>query len=316
MSVLDRLFLLAVDLVPKLPVWLTASVFRVAAEVATTLRLAGVPQLEANYRRVLPQATPRELRRVVRRGMRSYMRYYEEAIRLPSVPVAQLSARVRVVDQFGMREHAARGEVVVGALGHLGNWDLAGAWCSSYLAPVLTVAERLRPPELFEYFLRVRRELGMTIVPAEKDGSTFRELIRLSRSGPLIVPLLADRDLSRRGVEVELFGEPARVAAGPAALALAVRAPLMPVVIAYERLHGPRRQAAGSRWGTVITFCPAVEPVAGSRQSAMQAMTQQWIDALAAGIAEHPEDWHMLQKIFVADLDARADRPRDRAGET
>lgn len=302
---LDRLFLRAADIVPKLPRIVSSAIFRSAAELAATFRLAGVPQLERNYRRIRPGATDREIRRLVRRGMRSYMRYYEEALRLQTVTPEQLAQRVRIVDEFGIREHVARGGVIVAALGHLANWDLAGAWCSRHLMPVLTVAERLRPPELFEYFVRVRTEVGMTIIPADRDGSTFRELLRHSRNGPLLVPLLADRDLSRHGIEVDLFGHPAKVAAGPATLSVAIGAPLMPVVIHYERLRGARRQAAGGPWGIVVRFRPPVAVPSGDRRHVVTTMTQAWVDDLARGIAARPEDWHMLQPIFTADMDPR-----------
>jgi KDO2-lipid IV(A) lauroyltransferase len=31
-------------------------------------------------------------------------------------------------------------------------------------------------------------------------------------------------------------------------------------------------------------------------------MTQACADALAGGIRQYPQDWHMLQRVFVADL--------------
>jgi KDO2-lipid IV(A) lauroyltransferase len=33
-------------------------------------------------------------------------------------------------------------------------------------------------------------------------------------------------------------------------------------------------------------------------------MTQELADTFAAGIAEHPEDWHMLQPMWLADVRA------------
>ena len=113
------------------------------------------------------------------------------------------------------------------------------------------------------------------------------------------MPLLADRDLTDTGVPVTLFGEPARMAAGPAALALVTGAALHPVTIHYERL----RRGAPARWGTVVTFHPEVAvPESSSRPEQVAAMTQACADALGAGIAAHPQDWHMLQRVFVADL--------------
>jgi KDO2-lipid IV(A) lauroyltransferase len=112
------------------------------------------------------------------------------------------------------------------------------------------------------------------------------------------VPLLADRDLTATGVPVAMFGETARMAAGPASLALVTGAALYPVTLHYERLPA----GAPARWGTVVTFHPEVVPPAGERSEQIAAMTQACADALAEGISRHPQDWHMLQRVFVADL--------------
>src|SRR5699024_1914518 len=160
---------------------------------------------------------------------------------------------VRATGHEHVAERVARGETFVLALGHAGNWDLAGAWGTRHIGTVVTVAERLEPEELFTRFTEFRESLGMVIIPF--DHGAFRELLRESRR-PGIVPLLADRDLSSTGVDVEITGHEVRVAPGPAALALAREAPLLPLLIHYERLHGARRRAARSPWGIHIHFLP------------------------------------------------------------
>ena len=181
-------------------------------------------------------------------------------------------------------------------LGHLGNWDHAGAWSTLALAPVTTVAERLRPERLFDRFVRFRERLGMTIIPLTGGSDVFRSLLRTLRDGGF-VPLLADRDLTEGGVEVELFGEPARMAVGPAALALQSGAALFAVAIHYE--PGER-----GRQGIVITWSPPIDTTdVGSGRPAIAELTQRCADHLAGAIAEHPQDWHMLQRVFTADLD-------------
>jgi len=167
--------------------------------------------------------------------------------------------------------------------------------------------------------LAFRNSLGIEIL-ALGDGDVFRELMRGARGPGKLIPLLADRDLTARGVEVDLFGERARVAAGPAALAVSTGAPLLTASIRYERLTGPRRRAAGTPWGIVIRFFPQVAvPDGVPRSERVAAVTQAWVDHLEEAIAADPEDWHMLQKVFVADLDpdryART-RAKDAQGAT
>jgi len=274
-----------------------------AADVTWLLRRGGVVQLEANYARVRPDLDAREVRRLGRVGMRSYMRYFGEAFTLRSLTPAQIDARVRATGVEAVQAALDEGQGLVLALGHLGNWDLAGAWATRNLAPVTTVAERLKPEELFQEFLAFRESIGLRIL-ALGDGDVFRDLVRTTRAGTVLVPLLADRDLTAKGIEVDLAGHRARVAAGPAALAVTAKAALLTTVITYERLHGERRRAAGSPWGIHIAFGPLIRPRDDlARGEQVRALTQAWVDDLAEGIRHDPQDWHMLQKVFIADLD-------------
>jgi KDO2-lipid IV(A) lauroyltransferase len=260
-----------------------------------TVARGGAARMRSNYAKVRPDLDDSGLDALVRDGMRSYLRYYGEAFRLPVLSAQDLADRVRVQGDEPVRAAVDSGVAPVAFLGHMGNWDLAGAWASVHWTQVTTVAERLKPEEMFVEFLRFREGLGMRILPLTGGVDPFpvlREATR--RSG--IVPLLADRDLTRKGVEVDFCGHRARMAAGPAALALAEGAPLFPVSIRHER--------RGQSWGIVITFHPQVHAPDGvDRKEAIQQMTQGCADALGAAVTEHTADWHMLQKVFVDDLD-------------
>lgn len=178
------------------------------------------------------------------------------------------------------------------ALPHLANWDLAGVWATRALGiPFTTVAERLRPESLYDRFVAYRESLGMEVLP-HTGGSAFGALARRLRSGGLVC-LVADRDLSSSGVEVDFFGERARMPAGPALLAQHTGALLLPATLWYD--------GAATMRGRIH---PPVEvPESGTRAERTAAMTQALADVFAGGIADHPEDWHMLQRLWAADLD-------------
>lgn len=296
----DRLIVLAfsagwrfVRMLPARPAYLLFSLF---AEFAWLRQGHGVRQLEANLSRIFPGASPMRLKSMSRKGMHSYLRYWCDAFRLPDWTSDYILATCRAENDEPVRAQLAQGRGVVMALSHSGNWDHAGAWSTLAMAPVTTVAERLRPEELFQRFLHFRQRLGMEVLPLG-GHAVFGTLVRVLRTGGF-VPLLADRDLSATGVPVDLFGEPARMATGPAALALVTGAALYPVSIRYERLPA----GAPARWGIVIHFHPeVVPPEDGDRVAKIAKMTQACSDALAEGIAANPQDWHMLQRVFVAD---------------
>ncbi|WP_432524236.1 phosphatidylinositol mannoside acyltransferase [Kineococcus sp. SYSU DK006] len=261
-----------------------------------------VRQLRANLRRARPGAGPAELDALVRAGLRSYARYWLDAFRLPALSRERLVATVRFEGGEELRAALATGRGAVGFLGHLGDWDHAAAWSTVALAPVVTVAERLRPESVFEQFVRFRRSLGVEVLPLG-EPATSRTLLQRVRAGAF-VPLLADRDLSAAGVEVDFLGERVRMAAGPAALALAAGAPLFPFALHHEERDGVRVLVV--RVGPQVRVPPAV-PGHGPRErrrAAVAAMTQECADALAAAVRAHPEEWHVLQPLFTADLAA------------
>ncbi|GAB3588977.1 phosphatidylinositol mannoside acyltransferase [Angustibacter peucedani] len=285
-------------LVRLLPEGVAYGLFDRVADVAWRREGKGVQRLQANLRRARPDLDAAGLRALSRAGMRSYLRYWCDSFRLPDWAPERLTSTVTVVGDEPVRAALGSGRGVVMFLGHLGNWDHAGAWSTVNLAPVTTVAERLRPERLFDRFVSFRERLGMRIVPLTGGSDVFRQLLKTLRDGGF-VPLLADRDLTSGGVEVDFLGERARMAVGPAALALATGAALFTVSIRYE-------ERAGARHGIVITWHPQVDTSdVGSGRDAVAALTQRCADQLGAAVREHPQDWHMLQRVFVADLEPR-----------
>ncbi|MGB3686271.1 MAG: phosphatidylinositol mannoside acyltransferase [Ornithinimicrobium sp.] len=256
-----------------------------------------VQAMRANYRRVRPGLSTGDLDDLVRSGMRSYMRYWCDAFRLPDRSMSDLAAAVRCTGDEPVRADVAAGRGQVLFLGHLGNWDTAGAWATGHLAPVTTVAERLKPEQLYAEFTHFRERLGMTILPLTGEAGVFGRLVRAVRGGAF-VPLLADRDLSDTGVLVDFCGYRAAMAAGPAALAVATGAPLRPVAVHYEPMPGRGRGPRAQR--IVIAFGPAVtDPQTGSTGERAAAMTQACADYLAEAVRAHTQDWHMMQRVFI-----------------
>jgi KDO2-lipid IV(A) lauroyltransferase len=268
--------------------------FDVAADIAWRRQGHGVQRLEANLRRVIgPEASGQELRALSHESMRSYTRYFMEAFRLPLMTKERfLTEMVATGHAETAFEYAAAGRGVVFALPHMGNWDYAGAWILARGAPrFTTVMERLKPESLYRRFLDFREGIGMEVLPATGGVSRFGVLAQRLRAGAFVC-LLADRDVTGSGIEVDFFGEKARMMGGSAALAVQTGAALMPVVLWYEGL----RPAAH-------IFPEVPVPAEGTRREKVTAMTQELARIFEAGITRHPQDWHMLQRVFVADLD-------------
>ncbi len=264
-----------------------------AADRVTVHRGAGVVQLERNLARAAPGLGAEATAELGREAMRSYLRYWGEAFRLPRWSAAEVRDRTVLHDAERLLDAHAAGRGVVAALPHSGNWDLAGAWACASGMPLTTVAERLRPETLYDDFVAYRASLGMEILPLTGAGSSFRALIDRVRAGRF-VPLLADRDLSSGGVAVPLLGESASLPVGPARLAQITGAPLLPITCDYGGPEG--------RDGRMHLRMHEPVPPAAGRAGAV-AMTAAVAAVFSTAIAAHPADWHMLQRVFVADLD-------------
>ncbi len=288
----DALYGLGWSTVKKLPEPVAVRLGQTIADLAWKQRGKGVQRLESNYARVLPDAGPERLRELSRAGMRSYLRYWMESFRLPAWSRERVKSGFDPKDLHFLTDGLAAGKGVVLALPHMANYDLAGAWVTTALeTPFTTVAERLKPETLYDRFVAYREGLGMEVLP-HSGGSAFGTLARRLRDGGLVC-LVADRDLSASGVEVEFFGERTRMPAGPALLAQQTGALLLPVTLWYD----------GSPVMQGRVHPPVEVPESGRRAEKTSVMTQALAYAFAGGIAEHPEDWHMLQRLWLADLD-------------
>ncbi|GKQ40190.1 phosphatidylinositol mannoside acyltransferase [Streptomyces sp. A012304] len=290
----DALYGLGWGVVKKLPEPAAVRLGRTIADLAWKQRGKGVLRLESNYARVVPDASPERLAELSRAGMRSYLRYWMESFRLPAWSADRVKGGFDPKDLHYLTEGLAAGDGVILALPHLANWDLAGAWVTTKLKiPFTTVAERLRPETLYDRFVAYREGLGMEVLP-HSGGSAFGTLARRLRDGGLVC-LVADRDLSASGVEVDFFGATARMPAGPALLAQQTGALLLPVTLWYDESPIMRGRVH-----------PPIEvPETGTRAEKTSVMTQALADVFASGIADHPEDWHMLQRLWLADLEPR-----------
>jgi lauroyl/myristoyl acyltransferase len=280
------------QLVRTMPEPVARHAFRRAADLASRRGGRSTQQLRRNLARVVgPSASARELDQLVRDGMRSYARYWLETFRLPAMNVAETVARVSTVGADHVDAAATSGRGAIFALPHSGNWDIAGLWLVQRGYPFTTVAERLKPETLFDKFVAFREGLGMEVLALTGGARSPMEVMRQRLAAGGVVCLVADRDLSRGGIDVEFFGERTRMPAGPALLAATTGAALLPAHLYFD----------GDGWGQWIG--PPIELGDGNLRSKVTIGTQRLADAFAEHIAAYPSDWHMLQRLWLADLD-------------
>jgi KDO2-lipid IV(A) lauroyltransferase len=271
-------------LVRSLPEKFAYRIFERIGRIALSRNGSRIQRLRSNLTRVCPEKSAAEMDLLMQQAMRSYMRYWCDTFRSPDWTQERISQTVTVVGEELLTGPMKQGTGVVVALPHAGNWDHAGSYFCGMGFPLVTVAERLKPEALFNKFLEYRQNIGMEVLAL--DSRSMATLLKRAREGALIA-LVADRDLSKSGVDVSFFGYPSRMPAGPALLAVRTGIPLITAFVSYTET------------GIHIEFNSVDIPSTGSESEKISAVVQKCADLFAKGISTAPQDWHMLQRIWI-----------------
>ena len=245
----------------------------------------GVKRLRNNYKRVLTSISNNELEALTKEGMRSYLRYWFDTFRLNKWSKSRIIETTFVVRENLLRDPIEKKNGCIIALPHAGNWDHAAAYFCSTGIPITTVVEKLKPEAIFKKFLAYRESIGIEAISHKEK--TMPILMERLNQGKLVA-LVADRDMSRNGIEVNFLGGVAKMPAGPAILAVKTGSPLVTAYIRYIDK------------GIEITFDETIKlPVTGTEEEQIRIVTQSMADNFAKRIKDSPVDWHMLQRIWV-----------------
>ena len=271
-------------LVRALPEKSAYAIFESIGKIVLSRNGAQMKRLRSNLQRVLPGNGPDAMDQLMREAVSSSMRYWCDTFRCSDWSKSRISTTVTATREELLSVPMKDGRGVVVALPHAGNWDHAGFYFCGMGFALVTVAERVKPEALFNKFLEYRQNMGMEVLAL--DGQSMGTLMQRAREGALIA-LVSDRDLSRSGVDVDFFGHPARMPAGAALLAIRTGIPLITAFVSYTNT------------GIHIEFNSVEIPSQGTEAERVRKVVQNCADLFAKGIAKHPQDWHMLQRIWT-----------------
>lgn len=275
-----------------MPPVMAGGVARVGGLGAAYVSPARRAQVERNLRRIYgPDFGGLALRRAVDKTFESYARYWAESFRLPGTSLAVLDAGMEHEGVEYLDAALAAGRGAVMAIPHLGGWEWVGFWEAQVRQhPMTVIVEQLEPPELFEWFVDLRRSFGMHVVPLGPDAAGH--VVRALKANH-VVCLLCDRDIGGGGIEVDFFGERTRLPAGPATLALRTGAPLIPTAAYFK-----------GRGHLGVCRPPIPTDRQGSLREDVARITQVVADELEVLIRRAPEQWHLMQPNWPSDYEA------------
>lgn len=129
----------------------------------------------------------------------------------------------------------ARGKGLIFVAGHLGNWELSGAYIAARGIPMHAIARGMSNPLSDAFFRRTRERLGMHVM---HDQESVRRVPRALRAGEGVGFLSDQATVGLASTFVPFFGRPAKTPRGAAVFALRFGAPVLfvqAVRIADER---------------------------------------------------------------------------------
>jgi KDO2-lipid IV(A) lauroyltransferase len=219
----------------------------------------------------------RALDRLVRDAFRHSVRYNLILARGPTFDATYVDRWVAMdtPDELGDALADPAGAVFVGL--HMGSMELPALFLARRTGRLATApTETLADPLLQAHLIRTRRRMGIALVD---QVSARREMVAAIRRGDP-VGVVGDRDFSGGGIEVPLFGAPARLPIGPALVALETGA--VPHVFGVHRDEGGVYHVSAER---------VPLPVEGTRRERVTA----WLAAEARAFEHHvvraPEQW-------------------------
>jgi KDO2-lipid IV(A) lauroyltransferase len=238
--------------------------------------------IRANLEVVKPGIGRRERNRLARRTFRNYGRCVADYLRFsnrPEVPMEYLFSRVAGLEQC--LEILDRGNGLILAAAHLGNWELGGITFSRYGYPINALAISEDDPDVEKMRLSKRANRGVQTLYVGQDlGTLFRIRAALARNE--VVALLADRCHGRDRIEVDFFGRATPMMRSPALVSRFTGSPIVPCAIMMD---GEGRYES-------VTAEPLTPPEGKMGDDEVARQTMQALARVFEGwIREHPDQW-------------------------
>jgi lauroyl/myristoyl acyltransferase len=282
-----RAFKLVQSFVARLPRPWAYAIAVVAARFAWWFSPLARPRLEFNLKVACPELEhdTRELHRLSKLNFRNHAKAYADLMQLPRARVEAMRPLLKVKGWEYLEEARALGKGVLVVSCHMGSYEVVAAIWSATLAPVSFFAEEVEPRTLFEWYRDTRARLGISVLTLDHGG--IRKVLEALKEQEMVITAI-DRDITGTGYLMPFFGRLAPIPLGPAAIALRLGTPILPVFV--YRLADDTYMAEGA---------PLVHAVSTGNPRADQVRaTGQVLRHMERFIQAHPEQWHVPHRIW------------------
>jgi KDO2-lipid IV(A) lauroyltransferase len=237
--------------------------------------------VEKQLTAVFPEKSPDEVERIARAAYGHLGRTTIETAVLPSYSRSEILDLFEDVHGWSIvEERLARGKGLIVVTGHLGNWELGGAYLAARGLPIDAVARHMNNPLFDRYLTATRQRIGMTVV---HDDQAVKRVPRSLRSGRAVAFLVDQGAVGLASSWVPFFGRYAKTPRGPAVFALRLGAPIV---------FGVALRQPSGRYA--LTFEPIDVEDTGDRESDVDRIVTEYTATLERWVRRAPEQylWH------------------------
>ena len=237
--------------------------------------------VERQLSAAFPDKSPDEIATIARAAYGHLGRTSIETAILPSYSGEQIVQLFEEVNGWNIvEERLARGRGLILVTGHLGNWELGGAYLAARGLPIDAVARHMANPLFDRYLTSTRHRIGMTVV---HDEDAVRRVPRSLRDGRAVAFLVDQGAVGLASTWVPFFGRYAKTPRGPAVFALRLNTPVV-FGAAIRRPSGRYR----------LTFEPIDVVDTGDREADVDRIVADYTLALERWVRRVPEQyfWH------------------------
>jgi KDO2-lipid IV(A) lauroyltransferase len=237
--------------------------------------------VERQLRAAFPEKSQDEILRIARACYGHLGRTSIETAVLPSYSREQIIELFEEVDGWSIvEERIARGNGLILVTGHLGNWELGGAYIAARGLPIDAIARHMANPLFDRYLTNTRQRIGMTVV---HDDAAVRRVPRSLRSGRAVAFLVDQGAIGLASTWVPFFGRYAKTPRGPAVFALRLGTPVV-FGVALRQPSGRYR----------LTFEPVEVAETGDREADVDKIVADYTATLERWVRRAPEQyfWH------------------------
>jgi lauroyl/myristoyl acyltransferase len=231
---------------------------------------------------------PKALEALVRLAFVNHARYYVELARAPKFTASWVVERLFVETPDEVEAWLTPGKALILVGLHFGAIEVPGIFAVHRLGRIVSPMESVANARVQRYIFSTRATVGVRIVPLQEAGVELLAALRRNEA----VGLVADRNLSGGGIEVELFGAATKIPVGPVLLAAETGAPVY--------MSAVRRVGRGRYRGSLRALQP---PAGGNRRERSRAMAREEASLFEQFIVEAPEQWLALFHPIWPDLE-------------